>query len=357
MRPTVVPIRFPQMNRVISCYFCVILLNSCACSQSQCEHWEYMGPNGCEQCGGFVTKNTQNVEVCNACPSGTFGIGGNTVMSCVCFGGRKTTHVGNSVTCEDCEIGTRIHLNRKLCVPCTETVDVVPNFGCMCKAGEEGKPNAACSLCALNHFKSATSNRLCEECQMGKHRNDNRQECRLCPVGKTTNDTTGNCVPHAGCASMALPTNVTISGYAYISDMHLSGSIQISVPAIPATFGQQQRVERCAALCDQNPTCRIFQVTDTSGNVRCNLLAPEIYFSQQTQAERYRDTTNSPADNFYAVYKKCTNICASNSIYSEVSKKCEPCPSSYSASALSTAFDNQVSPTVGCIEFSFQNNE
>ena len=352
MCPTIVLIELLGMNRVSSWVFCAILLNSYGFSQSQCESWEYMGPDGCEFCDGFVTKNTQNVEVCNACPSGTFGIGGNTVMSCVCFGGQKTTHIANSVICEDCGINTRIHLDRTMCVPCTETLDVVPYLGCMCNAGEEGKPNAGCGPCALNHIKSGTTNRVCEECLTGKYSHDNRQECLLCPVGKTTDDTTGNCVAHGVCESMALATNVTIPGYAYISDRHLSGSKQRSAETIPATFSQQQRVERCAALCDQLPTCRIFQLTDTFGNVRCDLLAPVIYFSQQTQAERYFATNNFPADNFYAVYKKCRKVCNSGSIYySEVSKNCEPCPSSYSAQALTTAFANQIPTTLGCIQF------
>jgi len=306
--------------------FHLLLLNSYCNSQSSCEYYyEFLGPGGCEWCGGFVTIDGNGDEVCHQCPDDTMGLGGGSIMSCVCFGGKKTIHVGNSIVCEDCGINTRNNLNRSLCVPCAETLDVNPYWGCTCKAGEEGRHAGGCRPCDLNYYSINSGNRACDACSTGKFGHENRLECLMCPEDTTTNDTTGNCVAHGSCDSMKVSTEVEIPGYAYLSHKTLIGSLWLN-EALLATLTQRQRVEKCAAFCDRTPTCRIFQLTVRWGTVRCQLLNPDSVFVSAANQETYAtDANNFPLQVSFAVYKRCSMTCPLGSVYYHDSKSCVTC--------------------------------
>jgi len=169
----------------------------------------------CNTCAdGYYLTSTEIGDQCQACPSGTYGIGGEcqecapgeflspqTGLCTICAPG-KYSDTSGSIACTKCAAGK--YSNYESCWAYVESrIDTLPPSQ-HCSNGESNCWHAVCRddiedcvPCAENEKCEDGGCSFCSKCDAGQYPNEQKDGCLSCAVGKYSDpfNTLGMCTP------------------------------------------------------------------------------------------------------------------------------------------------------------------
>ena len=280
----------------------------------------------CDNCESGTYRPFQDASpLCQSCAAGLYSNADNT--QCLHCAGGKTRTVGNSSTCENCDIGTyRPYMDASpLCQSCV--------------AGRySNADNTVCLHCIGGKTRDVGNSSTCDNCDSGKFRpfQDANPLCQSCAAGLFTNVLKTSCNPCAGGRTSIGAADVCdkCDGGKYRSDIHAAyPSNGFLAPCTTCPEGFSSPVDDAATYCI---TCfqgrYLFVVNDALGafiNSTCNQCKPGRYRSekQSVAGTDFKSVcTNCNAGSKSVLTFDGCEVCAAGTFSPEESSECLSCP-------------------------------